>query len=57
MLENAYFFWKKLLISSQRRGDLPPNPRLPPAAEGSAPRLPRCVSRLLLQLYRVYFLR
>jgi len=36
-------------------GAPPPNPRLPPAAEGSAPRPPRCYSRLLLQLCRVYF--
>jgi len=30
-------------------------PRLPPAAKCSAPRPPRCHSRLLLQLWRVRF--
>jgi len=51
MLKNAYFLGKtvKVVLAS------PPNPCLLSAAGGSAPRPPRCYSRLLLQLCRACF--
>jgi len=54
MLNNAYFLGKTVKDVSAS-GAPSPNSRLPPAAGGSAPRPPRCYSRLLLQLYRVCF--
>jgi len=52
MLKNAYFLGKTVKIVSASEAK-PLNLRLSPAAGGSAPRFPRCYSRLLLQLYRV----
>jgi len=54
MLKNAYFGGKKCknLLSVENSA---PNPRLTPAAGGSAPRPPHCYSRLLLQLCTVRF--
>jgi len=54
MLKNAYFLEKNVKISLSVGGGAP-NPRLPSAAGNFAPRPPRCYSRLLLQLCRVYF--
>jgi len=46
---------KKTVKIVSGSGTPPTNPRLPPAAEGSAPKPPRCYSRLFLQLCRVHF--
>jgi len=53
MLKNANFL-QKTKKAPQRRGLRSPNPHLPPAAGISAPRLPRCYFRVLLQLCRVH---
>jgi len=53
MLKNAYFYEKSVKIASAFWGG--PNSRWPPAAGGSAPRPPRCYSRLLLQLSREHW--
>jgi len=55
MLKKAYFFEKKNTKTVSASGATSTNPRLPPAAGGSAPRPPRCYSRLLLQLCWVHF--
>jgi len=55
MLKNAYFLEKDVKKSPQRRRAPFPNPCWPPAVGGSAPRLPRCYTRLLLQLCQVHF--
>jgi len=46
--------WKKLQKSLSVGGSAP-NPRLPMAPGGSAPRPPRCYSYLLLQPCRIRF--
>jgi len=43
-------FWKKTIKIVSASRALPPNPRLPSAAGGSALRPPRCYSRLLLYI-------
>jgi len=55
MLKNAHFLEK----SCKNRfsiGGSAPEPTLPPAAGGSAPRPPRYYSSLLLQLFAIRFL-
>jgi len=52
MLKNAYFLEKTV---KNRLVSEPPNPRLPPSAEGSAHRSPRCNFCLLLQFCPVHF--
>jgi len=50
MLKNALFFGKAGKIAAAL-GALSPYPRWPPAARGSAPRLPSCYSYLIYMLF------
>jgi len=54
MLKNAYF-WEKTVKLSRRRGLRPRTPSYFRRLGALPLRSPRCYSRLLLQLFQVYF--
>jgi len=51
MHKNALFLEKKTVTNRRSVGASAPNPRWPPAAGASVPRLSKCYSYHLLQLF------